>query len=270
MNNLHPLGPKHFAACLLTLLGLAGSVHAQPSDASLQKLAQLQASKDSLGSLIYKGDTFAQKGGTSAPLFRYERRVLGGATKASFSASHVTSTPQGEVLIQETGHLSLDYRLQRFETINKQAGFEGSATLSSDGQQVTYTLVSKGASSTATESLSAPAVTGPSLFGYILKNWEQLQTGKTLPVRFLVLSEKTSYGFDLRIAQRTETQTVVSMVPSSFIIRMAMAPMTITFDTASRNPVRYEGRVPPQENVNGKLKDLDARVEYTLATPTYR
>lgn len=258
------------AACTLTLLGFASASHAQISDASAQKLALLQASQDSLGGLIYKGDTFSQKGNVTAPLFRYERRVLGDGGKASLTASHLTSTPQGDALILETAHLGADYRVQRFEAINKQAGFEGSATVSTNGTQVTYTLVSKGSSSTATENVSAPVVTGPSLFGYVLKNWDQLQAGNALPVRFLVLSEKTSYGFDLRIAQRSDTQTVVSMVASSFIIRMAIAPMAITFDTASRKPVRYEGRVPPQENVNGKLKDLDARVEYTLTSPTYR
>jgi hypothetical protein len=34
--------------------------------------------------------------------------------------------------------------------------------------------------------------------------------------------------------------------------------------------VRYEGRVPPMESVDGKLKNLDARVEYTSLAPVYR
>jgi hypothetical protein len=44
----------------------------------------------------------------------------------------------------------------------------------------------------------------------------------------------------------------------------------VVFDANTRTPVRYEGRVPPMENVAGKLKDLDARVDYTQASVTYR
>jgi hypothetical protein len=44
----------------------------------------------------------------------------------------------------------------------------------------------------------------------------------------------------------------------------------VVFDANTKAVVRYEGRVPPMENVSGKLKDLDARVVYTPVASSYR
>ena len=51
---------------------------------------------------------------------------------------------------------------------------------------------------------------------------------------------------------------------------MLVAPLTVSFDTTSRNVIRYEGRVPPLQPVAGKLQPLDARVDYTMAVAAYR
>lgn len=84
-----------------------------------------------------------------------------------------------------------------------------------------------------------------------------------------MLKEKTTYGFDLRLESQQNGQTSFSITPSSFIIRLAVAPLRVVFDSATRNAIRYEGRVPPMEVVAGKRKDLDARVEYTSISPSY-
>ncbi len=108
------------------------------------------------------------------------------------------------------------------------------------------------------------------MFGFILKNWDPLVAGKTLPVRMLVLQDKTTYGFDLKFEKLANGQASFTVTPSSFLIRMAIAPLRVVFDANTKTAVRYEGRVPPMEAINGKLKDLDARVEYTTVTPAYR
>ena len=65
-------------------------------------------------------------------------------------------------------------------------------------------------------------------------------------------------------------ETEESHSADNFFIRLAIAPLRVVFDANTKTAVRYEGRVPPMENVSGKLKDLDARVEYTSITPAYR
>lgn len=111
--------PRVFAlaACLLA----AASLTAQEGHAVFAKLEVLQATPDSAGTLIYRGNTFAQRSPTGAPLYRYERRVL--ATPKGLSASHITSDSAGRVVIVESAVVSLHYELQRFEATNQQSSF---------------------------------------------------------------------------------------------------------------------------------------------------
>ncbi|MBK9235220.1 MAG: hypothetical protein IPO19_03795 [Rhodoferax sp.] len=86
----------------------------------------------------------------------------------------------------------------------------------------------------------------------------------------LVLKDKTTYGFDLKLEKQAKGHTSFTLTPSNLLIRLAVAPLRVVFDTSARTVARYEGRVPPMESVAGKLKDLDARVVYTPVSATYR
>jgi hypothetical protein len=252
------------AACLLT----AATSHSQASPAAIAKLAVTQASTDSAGAVVYRGATFTQRTPSGDPLYRYERRVL--TVPNGLSASNITSDPAGRVIIVESATLSPQYELHRFDATNLQAGFAGSVQLSNDGRHLEYELNENGKVTKAFEDVSAPVVSGPSMFGFILKHWDLLKAGALMPVRMLVLKEKTTYGFDLKFEKQVNGQALFTATPSSFLIRMAVAPLRVVFDVNTKMPVRYEGRVPPMENVSGKLKDLDARVEYTAVANVYR
>ena len=246
----------------------ATASYAQLSPPALAQLESLRLSPESAGTLVYRGDTFAQHPPFGPPLYRYERRVWG--TPTGLTASHITRDPTGRVVIVETSVVSPTYAVQRFDVVNQQAGLAGSAVISQAGHHLEYELNSNGTVSRASEDVSDPVVSGPSLFGFILKNWDTLKAGSTVPVRMVVLKDKTTYGFDLRFEKRVHGQASFTVTPSNFLIRLAVAPLRVVFDAAARNAVRYEGRVPPMENVSGKFKDLDARVEYTPISPTYR
>lgn len=259
---------SNFSA-LFTLLAVAASpAHAQLDSISLAQLYTLDQSPANAGELIYRGDTYAQDGSNGQPLFRYERRVA--ITPAGLTASHLTRNPAGELMVIEVAKVTPDYALQRFETINQQSDFSGSVEVSADGRQLHYSLLEQGVASSADEEVDVPVVTGPSMHGFILQHWDQLKTGTSLPVRFVVLQEKQTYGFDIRFEQEAQGQTVFSVTPSNFLIRLAIEPLKVTFDTSARTVVRYEGRVPPKQELDGKLKDLDARVEYKAITASYR
>lgn len=247
---------------------LAAASHAQLGTVASAKLDALQASPDSAGALVYRGATFTQHKPVVNPLYRYERRVL--AVPTGLAASHITSDPAGRVIIVEWATLSNQYEIQRFEITNQQIGFVGSVEVSNDGRHLEYALNDNGKVTKASEDVSDPVVAGPSIFGYILKNWEPLQAGASLPVRMLVLKEKTTYGFDIKFEKQGNNQTSFTITPSSFLVRMAIAPLRVVFDASTKTPLRYEGRVPPMENVAGKLKDMDARVEYTAVSAVYR
>lgn len=247
---------------------IAAASPAQAGQPAIVKLEALRLSPESAGTLIYRGDTFARHTPAGSPLYRYERRVLN--TPSGLIASHLTSDPTGRLIIAEAALVSPSYEVRRFEAANLQAGFSGSVEISQDGRHLEYELKHKGAVSTASEDVSDPVVSGPSLFGFILKSWDPLMAGTTVPVRMLVLKDKTTYGFDLKFEKLLNGQAFFTVTPSNVLIRLAVAALRVVFDASTRTAVRYEGRVPPMENVSGKLKDLDARVVYTPVSSTYR
>ncbi|MBK9572181.1 MAG: hypothetical protein IPO43_05390 [Rhodoferax sp.] len=255
-------------AALVAWCLTAAASHAQTGQPAIVKLEALRLSPESAGTLIYRGDTFALHTPTGSPLYRYDGRVL--STPSGLIASHLTSDQTGRMIISESTLVSPTYEVRRFEVVNQQAGFTGSVEISKDGRHLEYELKHNGAVSTATEDVSDPVVSGPSLFGFILKNWDPLTAGATMPVRMLMLRDKTTYGFDLKFEKLVNGQASFTVTPSNFLIRLAVAPLRVVFDASTRSAVRYEGRVPPMENVSGRLKDLDARVVYTPVSSTYR
>ena len=251
------------AICLLT----AAPAPSQPKRSTSERMAELTQAPEAAGILVYRGETFAQRSNKGAPLFRYERRVL--VMPNTLNASHLTSDPLGRLIIVESAIASPDYELQQFEATNLQSGLSGTVKVSQSGRRLEFELNDNGKSSKASEDVSAPVVTGPSMFGFILKNWDALLAGAALPVRMLVIQEKTTYGFDIKLEMQSNGQASFAVTPSSFLIRMAIKPLRVVFDTHTKMPIRYEGRVPPMQNVSGQLKNLDARVEYTSMTAKY-
>jgi hypothetical protein len=82
--------------------------------------------------------------------------------------------------------------------------------------------------------------------------------------------EKETCGFDIRRQSAADGRVSFSITPGSLFVRPIVAPLTVTFDSATRNVVRCEGRVPPMRSENGKLDALDARVDYPMNVPVYR
>jgi hypothetical protein len=118
--------------------------------------------------------------------------------------------------------------------------------------------------------VSDPVVAGPSLHGFILRHWQALVAGRTIVVRMIVLARTQSYAFRIRHTGDADGLTVFSAAPSNLLLRLAIAPLTVTFDSTTKNVVRYEGRVPPMRADGATLKPLDARVDYTMHLPAYR
>jgi hypothetical protein len=254
--------------CLAALMGAAIPAIAEQNPEAAAKLTEFRSSPAMAGALIYRGTVSALNRSTSETLYTYERRAEKNAQGSL--AAHLTSDLQGDLLIVEAAQSSPTYDLQRFDAINKQLGYSGSVVVSANGHRLDYHLNENGKISTATEDIADPAVSGPQMFGLILTHWPLLKAGKTLPVRMIVLKAKTTYGFDIRMEKEVNGQATFTVIPSSFLIRMAIAPMRVVFDVPSSTVVRYEGRVPPMELVAGKFKDLDARVDYKSIETSYR
>lgn len=257
------------ATVLVTLLLLeASSARAELNAPSAARLAALSATPALAGKLIYRGATFAQNTAGSEPLFRYERRLS--TTPTALEAAHLTRNPAQELIIAEVAQFNAAYQLQRFTAQNQQLGYSAEVLVSGDGRRLQYSLNDNGVVSAAEETIDQPAVSGPSLFGFILAHGAELEAGKTVPARFISLKEKRTYGLDIFLESSAKGQAVYAITLSNWVLRPFIGTMRVVVDVNSKTVVRYEGRVPPMQTVAGKLVDLDARVDYTTVTATYR
>ncbi len=185
------------------------------------------------------------------------------------TSSHITRDEAGDVVVVESARFTESYDLLRFEVTNQQAGYSGSVTVT-DGRHLDFLLNEGGRITTATERVTDPVVTGPSLHGFILQHWEHLSAGHRLPVRMIVMAKMETYGFKIRQVEAVAGRTAFAITPTSLLVRVAVNPLRVEFDASSRHVVRYQGRVPPMQRVAGTFKPLDADVQYTMRAATYR
>ncbi len=235
--------------------------------AGARRLEALTRAPEAEGALIYRGDVHPLSPQDAAPLFNYERRV--DAIEGGMKASHITHGADGEAVVIESARFTPDYDVRHFEAIHQVAGYSGTVDVSADGH-LEYTLEEGGRISTASEDVTDPVVTGPSLHGWMLRHWDPLVAGKPVKVRMIVLARKETFGFELKRVPAADGLVAFSMTPTNVLVRLAVAPLRLEFDADTHNVVRYTGRVPPMIIVDGKRKTLDARVEYALNVPNYR
>jgi hypothetical protein len=269
---MHPIPRTPIAISLARLAAPGPSAGTAPpplDSVATMRLASLQAAPDSVGTRIYHGEVFAQTPGDPQALFHYERRVVTSAD--GLTAPHITYDTREGLLIVQAAAVSPAYTLQRLDIANRQTGNSGSAIVSADGHYVDYTLRQGDAVQTDCEAISDPLVSGPSLHGFVLRHWDLQASGASVPVRMVVLDALRSSGFDIRQTGYADNgQTTFSITPSSWLVRLAIAPLRVTFDNTTRQVLSYEGRVPPRLEADGKLRTLDARVLCRDHAPRYR
>jgi hypothetical protein len=134
---------------------------------------------------------------------------------------------------------------------------------------VTFERVEGDRRQTRVEERAEAVAVGPTLVGVIAKRLAELRAGASVPVRLAVLDRLETIGFDLTAVDAAPGTTRVRMTPSSFVIAWVVDPITFTFD-ATGKLTQLEGRVPPKLLERGRLRDLDARVEYRYVTAGYR
>jgi hypothetical protein len=273
MASLFSSAPPRAAAWFAGLAALLSpAVQATLHPAAEARLLALQQSADIAGAWVYDGIVHALDAPTGQPLFSYQRRVQ--AASAGLVATHVTRDPQGRVLVMESAAVATDYTLRSFEAVNRQLGSSGSVLASPDGRQLDYRLVEGDRVRCVTETIDAPAVTGPSLHGHILRHWDALSAGRVHAVRIVVLSRLESIPFEIRRASGSGAaepgRRAFTITPARWWLRLVVEPLRVEFDEATRQVRRYEGRVPPMQEVDGRLKALDAQVDYPRHAPIYR
>lgn len=157
-----------------------------------------------------------------------------------------------------------DGQLVKYHIDQKQIGAIGDVELR-DGQ-VHFRYTQNGETKEASEKLEGNLVVGPILIEFMLKHWEGLLKGDTLPIRLAVAERRETVGFKLfKDTERTEggqTLEVIEMKPSSLVIAALVKPLYFDFNRDTHAVVAVHGRTVPKLKKGDKWIDLDAHMVY--------
>jgi hypothetical protein len=130
-----------------------------------------------------------------------------------------------------------------------------------NGQEVEVTMLSS-------SERSAP-VTDAGFDQFVETHWQALVNGDTLELDFLALSRATYIGFTLEKTSDEGDLMKLRLAPASFLIRLLMDPIYLTYDRVTRKLLVFEGLTNIDRVVEGReLSDhYVARIEYRYSAP---
>lgn len=244
---------------LCSLCACASSQALERNQQSPTVLSSTSVRAEDYGELIYEGKVFSLTG-TQPQLFTYERRVQEGVS------TNVTRDAKGVVVIQTALHDG-DYALKEFTEFQFQVGEVGRLVMHGDVAE--FRLTDQTHERVARETVSLPVVVGPTLYGFIKRNWDSLLRGEALFFVFAVPSRLETIGFVLEQVGASVGQLRVRMKPTNPVMALAIEPLFITY-TQAGELLSLDGRVPPKLNTADGWVDVDAHVDYVNQAAVFR
>jgi hypothetical protein len=217
---------------------------------------------------IYRGTYYRRGASASAPkLFWYERWIKEEA--GLVRSTHTHHALAGRVVLRQSALHSADYRLFRFESDHGQTGARVEARVLAPGRVQLQRTLGSDVESTVLEH-EHPVVVGPTLYGTMLRHWNELSTGRSVIVDYLSIERLDTYAFEVRKVGSDATTTSFELEPHGFILSLLVAPLRIVFLTKTRQVLRYEGPSPVLLEVGTERESFDARIEYSDLAAVFR
>ncbi len=172
----------------------------------------------------------------------------------------------GKTVVAEKGLVAGD-KIHRYEIVRSQTQEKG--TIVVEGEKIKFEYEgADGKKKTAEEKAKGLIVCSSSFALFVKSHWEQLQKGEEVKIRFAVWDRLETVGFTLRNLGSKEVDgekmMEVEMKASSFVIAALVDPVHFWFAEKDQNLRVMKGRVAPKQMKDGKWKDLDAEVVYTM------
>jgi hypothetical protein len=118
-------------------------------------------------------------------------------------------------------------------------------------------------SETKTVKIEDSFITGPVAEAYLQKNFPTLLDGKIVYAHFGIFELLKVVDFYFKKKSATDKELVVKMEPDNFFISLLVDPIYLTFDKATKTIVRFKGRTPLRQKVEGEWKPYDAEIIYS-------
>jgi hypothetical protein len=249
---------------LLSIFFPAVGARAKVDLNSADLLSKVPQDANSYGELIHQGTIFPLKGDRSKPLYSFERRVRN--VGSEIQSTSYTLDGQKVQLVETAVH-DANYKVREFTENQFQLGTVGKVTVI--GDKVHFFSVTGTKDKYADETVGLPVVVGPTLYGFMYKNWDDLVAGKTVPFRLAVISRMETVGFEFQKVDSPANQIRIRMKPTSYVISFLVNPIHFTFST-DKSLMLLEGRIPPKIKKGDGWIDLDAYEVYKNISPVFK
>jgi hypothetical protein len=172
----------------------------------------------------------------------------------------------GKPAVTEKGVILGD-KLIRYEIVRTQTNEKGRITV--DGEQIQFEYEgADGKKKTSDEKAKGFILCSSNFAAFVKSHWEQFQKGESVSVRYAVWDRLETVGFTLRkVGEKEldgEKMMELQMKPTSFVIAALVDPVHFWYAEKDKNLRVMKGRVPVKQMKDGKWKDLDAEVVYTM------
>lgn len=173
---------------------------------------------------------------------------------------------EGKTAVTEVGVIRKD-NLVRYEIVRSQTNEKG--LIAVEGEKIKFEYEgADGKKKTAEEKAKGFILCSSNFAAFVKSHWEQFQKGESVSVRYAVWDRLETVGFTLRKVGEKEVDgektMELQMKPTSFVIAALVDPVHFWYAEKDKNLRVMKGRVPAKQLKDGKWKDLDAEVVYTM------
>lgn len=215
---------------------------------------------ESDGIQVYEGKVFPEFDAANQHYY-YERWLLNKSDQTF--VSHTTYDMDGRTLVLQQSSSKIDGALITYREKHLQKNYVGELVV--DGDTALIRKVMPKDIEQKKIKLKYPLVTGPTLFGHIEQNWQNLvEFEQKLRVQFVLIENVTTMNFIIKLEKTDSNISRFTMKPINSFLGLFVATIYIEFDSTTKQVLRYSGPVPQyQIDDNKKFLKVNALTRYT-------
>jgi len=248
---------KKMISLLALMFVLASCSHSKElQEQNSQNFQQAVDKNYKIGKQIYRGDVRPDY--SSKNEFYYERWAKVSDSKKT--TNHITFSLDKKRLVVQSALEGKQSSLLRYDELHLQKQYTGSILI--ENNKVIITRRSKGKTYSAVEDFEHPVVVGPTLFGYIQKNWQSLNQGTEHVIAFGLIERLETFKFIIKKVSSNSDKTSFVLTPENMFYKLFVDDLDISFETNTKEVSRYYGPVPQYHKVDGELEKFMATSIY--------
>ncbi len=159
---------------------------------------------------------------------------------------------------EQFGSLHSDFSkhsfLPNYEFKNSNIGLVEKVQISDDKKKLQVEVSLNGKFEKYSLPVQENAVMGQGFHNFILENLQTLLI-KPIEVKFIIPRKKDFFNFVLRTERLEKNKVHISMVPSSFILKVFLKKLVVTYDLDSKRLLKFDG-LTNVEDQNGTAHEM--------------